>query len=380
MKKICLFLLLSQMVISCFSQNKMLTKEEIIIPLDHSTMRPIVELTIDGKGPYRFIFDTGAGTNVIDQGLMEEFGFKVVGQDSLKSQGPTRLVSQRVAVTSVGFKGTPISKDAEMNVISLRQMLPVDGVLSPTFFEEYLITLDYPASKLILTKGSLDKNETGVATYLQSSTAINLEISVDGKMVKAHLDSGSPGSLGLPYSMKDQLKFESEPVYDSEIRTPVATYKKWRAKLIGEIKVGSVVYKDQMVSLVQGFDYANIGYGLIQNLRITIDRKNNLILFEKGDPIASDDDSSYEPGDGYAGWYDGRVRKVFEKESALFLQRGRFTVKLEPLEGDLFKMTYHIPVNNELPNVRFEREEGRVIGLTFIYQDGREVYAKKDLE
>lgn len=380
MRKICLLLMMSHVFVMGFSQSKKLVGETIVIPLDHSSMRPIVKMMINDKGPYDFIFDTGSSTNVIDERLVKEFNFELVGQDSLKSQGASNLISKRVAVPNVAFANTRISQDIEMNVVALRKMLPIDGVLSPAFLKDYLITLDYPESKLILSQGHLVKNDPGVIDYSQQSSAINLNVSVDGKTVKTHLDSGSPGSLSLPYSMKDLLTFEEKPFYDGEIRTPVSSYKKWRAKLRGEVKLGEVIYKNPMVSLVQGFDYANIGYQLIKDLRISIDKKNNLIQFEKPMPKAKPEDLSYIPGDGFTGWYGGKVRNVFEEGAELFLKRGGFTVKLEPLEGDLFKMTYHIPVNNELPNVRFDREAGgRVIGLTFIYKDGREDEVKKDL-
>ena len=42
-------------------------------------------------------------------------------------------------------------------------------------------------------------------------------------------------------------------------------------------------------------------------------------------------------------------------------------------------MTLNMPVANELPNVRFERNaDEQVTGLTFIYKDGKEEYVKKD--
>ena len=37
--------------------------------------RPMVEINIDGKGPFPFILDTGATATVIDTGLAAELGF-----------------------------------------------------------------------------------------------------------------------------------------------------------------------------------------------------------------------------------------------------------------------------------------------------------------
>lgn len=56
-------------------------------------------------------------------------------------------------------------------------------------------------------------------------------------------------------------------------------------------------------------------------------------------------------------------------------------LKLEKIKDDLYKMLFDLPVMNELPNVRFERDENnKVTGLTFIFKDGREEFMKKDKE
>lgn len=139
-----------------------------IISLDLNSKRPIVELRINGKGPYRFIFDTGSSGSVIDASLATELGLEVIGEDSMGTPGFDNVImSKRVKAPLVTFEGTDISKDATMNTMGLREMLPVDGILSPNFFLNDLITLDYPNSKLILGSGELDKADKDVTPFRQ---------------------------------------------------------------------------------------------------------------------------------------------------------------------------------------------------------------------
>ena len=52
------------------------------------------------------------------------------------------------------------------------------------------------------------------------------------------------------------------------------------------------------------------------------------------------------------------------------------------IPGDIksSQLVYKIKVDNELPKVRFERNENRQInGLTFVFKDGREDFKKKEL-
>ncbi|MCE7991661.1 MAG: hypothetical protein HEP71_06765 [Roseivirga sp.] len=353
-------------------------RQKQVIPLDLSTNRPIVEVKINGQGPYTFIFDTGSSTNVIDNQLAETLGLKVVGEDPLRSQGSSTLVSKRYEASDISITGAGFSKKGTLNGIALRSMLPVDGIIGGPFASDYLVTLDYPGSRLVLEKAELNKNDAGVTEFLQKPRVINLHIAVNGLAVETHLDTGNPGGFSLPYALKDQLTYKEEPVEDGEIRTPVATYKKWRAQLAGEIKVGEVIYKDPKINLIEGFEQANIGYGVIMDLQTIIDRKNHLIAFKK-----PDSDASGSMGDeitDYSGTYGDKLRSIFKENGDLYIQRGSSPkLKMALLEEDLYQITFPQPVRNELPKVRFERnEQGKVRGMTFVYKDGREEFTKKD--
>jgi len=81
----------------------------------------------------------------------------VVGEDPLRTPGSdNKLMSKRVKVPGVTLINTYISEDAIMNTIALREMLPVDGILIPIFFSNYLLTLDYPNSELIFNLGGVE--------------------------------------------------------------------------------------------------------------------------------------------------------------------------------------------------------------------------------
>lgn len=261
-------------------------------------------------------------------------------------------------------------------------MVSVDGILSPLFFSTYLQTIDYPGSILFLEMGELDSTDIDVISFLQEVRVINLGITVNGQPAEAHMDSGNPGGFDLPFSMKDKLEFKQEPTEAGIINTPVASFKKWKAILDGDIKVGNITYKDPEISLVEGFVYVNLGYKIFKDLVVTLDRKNNLIKFEKPTAKIEISDNMKIPGEknDYTGWYGGGERKIFLIEGEMYLQRGSAAkLKLVKLNENLYKMVFDLPVMNELPNIRFEKDSNsRVVGLTFLFKDGREDFVKKD--
>lgn len=266
---------------SCQKKIPNESEKLIAIPMDHSSQRPVIKVMINNKGPYRFIFDTGSSGSDIDSKLAKELGLEVIGKDTLYTPGSDdMLMSEKVRVSKASFVGTDIAVEAVMNTIPIRQMLPVDGIISPEFFSNYLVTLDYPNSNLLLAKGELAISDKDVISFNQNDMVINLDVYVNGQKLEAHLDSGNPSGFSIPFSQKDKLSFKNEPILAGTIRTPVTSFKRWSATLNGTIKVGNIIYKDPVVNLVEGFEYVNLGYQVFKDLKITIDKKNNLIKFE----------------------------------------------------------------------------------------------------
>lgn len=107
-------------------------------------------------------------------------------------------------------------------------------------------------------------------------------------------------------------------------------------------------------------------------------RKNSLIKFEKAGTALAKNEESAAGQNEYTGRYG--ERRIFLENGQLYLQRGNAaTLKLEKINDDLYKMTLDMPVINELPRVRFERDKNKkVTGLTFLFKDEHKKFVKKD--
>jgi hypothetical protein len=361
-----------------------LVKKEVHIPIDLSTQRPIIALNINGKGPYKFIFDTGAGRNFIDEELSKELKLEVIGKDSIGSPGTNRQVmSNRVLVSQISITNALTSKGINMNTMPLRKMLPVDGVIGGFFFKNYLLSIDYPKSILKITQGELKKNADGVIPFSKDSRILTTEISIAGNRLEAHLDSGNSGNIDIPFSLKDKLEFVKEPIEDGIIRTSLASHKRWKATLKGDVVIGNMVYKSPEVNLIEGFEFVNLGFLFFNQSQITIDGLNNLLKIERSSSsIREPEDlaATKVESNEYVGWYGGQVRRVFLEDGQMYLKRKEGPkIKLEPIKKDYYKMKFSMPTANELPDVRFERNSNQEItGITFVFSNGKEDFSKKD--
>jgi Aspartyl protease len=61
---------------------------EAKIPMTFRGSRPVVEIRINGKGPYKFYFDTGASGPIMSLKLMKELELKQIGEAQISRATP----------------------------------------------------------------------------------------------------------------------------------------------------------------------------------------------------------------------------------------------------------------------------------------------------
>ncbi|MBN2244546.1 MAG: clan AA aspartic protease [Candidatus Aminicenantes bacterium] len=356
----------------------------IIIPMDLSLNRPVIEIYITRKGPYRFIFDTGASGNIIDKDLASLFDLKETGKVEVGTPGSEKTSSAPVLnIPEITVSEQTLS-DISMVVMDLRKMIPVDGILSFREFSEFLININYPEKRIVLEKGELNKDQANVTALVPDQIILTVPLKVDERMWNAHLDTGSPVFFAFPYALKDQLKFKSPPVLLSgQARTVAGAHRNWAAELDGSIKLADIIYNSPEIILSErNNDYVNIGYQLLKDFIITIDQRNQLIQFSKSKAENTNAGKVQENDHkGITGRYGG-IRSITLENGIYYIQRdGSLKLKLVEIDDSLYEgqLPRGFKAMNELPKIRFERDDGdRVIGLSFIYPDGKEEFVKKD--
>jgi hypothetical protein len=60
------------------------------IPLTVTESRVLVDCTVAGRGPYRFVLDTGGTIGLLDRGFVREMGFRRIGEAPLALRGERR--------------------------------------------------------------------------------------------------------------------------------------------------------------------------------------------------------------------------------------------------------------------------------------------------
>lgn len=144
----------------------------VVVPFELLKSRHMaVEVKINGRGPYRLIFDTGAPTNLINNKLAKEAGVMKKGDKGvalpLFGMGGVKTMDT-LEVGPAKLEKVPVAVMDHPTVTAISNALgPIDGIIGFPFFARYKTTVDYQKREITLTpngyvpgdvmKGMMDK-------------------------------------------------------------------------------------------------------------------------------------------------------------------------------------------------------------------------------
>lgn len=259
--------------------------DTIVIPMDFSALRATVQVWLNGKGPYPFVFDTGAPSTVVDAELAKELqlaaidGPRVMVADPSQKNaiGATRgsIDSLRVGgalVHDITFTGIPLRERFESKFL---------GVLGYPHFANYLLEIDYPGERIRLYEGALPPDGKGVIGYTQETGLIQFDVEIGGQVVASHLDSGSSGGFSVPPAVASQLAWSAEPESTRVAKSVANEAVVYTGRLDGAVSFAGLTYENPEVSYLEIMRDGNIGQQILQDLVITLDQRNKRLAFAK---------------------------------------------------------------------------------------------------
>jgi len=247
-------------------------------PLELIHDKPFVSVTLNGHGPYRFLVDTGTGGQaLVTPELAQELSLPVVGHARLKD--PSGLGEQRSDITRIealNVAGAEFS-DVDAVVHNLYGDVSCQGVLGFTLFEDYLLTLDFPGHRMMLSPGAIDNQAEGsVLPFRMPDGVPVVDLQIDEQPFRAQLDSGGTG-LSVPERDLKELKFEETPVGFANGESVSTKFQIKAARLESDVKLGRYTFKQAFVEIDSAFPLVNVGSTPLQHFVITFDQVNELV-------------------------------------------------------------------------------------------------------
>jgi predicted aspartyl protease len=259
----------------------------LIAPIELIHDKPYVAVMVNGHGPYRFLIDTGTGTQaLISPELVHELGMPAVGHARLtdpSGQGEQR--SQVVWIDSLKIGNVEFEEVQAVEHGLFREEQNCQGVLGFPLFEDYLLTLDYPGRRMILSSGVLEEHAGGSVMPFRIVDGVPIaKLEIDGVNVEAQIDSGGNG-LSLPDAVAERLKFQSAPVEYGTAESLTTRFSLRAARLQTDVRFGAYVFRKAFVEINSAFPVVNIGSTPLKNFVITFDQQEGVMSLSGRDRV-----------------------------------------------------------------------------------------------
>jgi hypothetical protein len=135
-------------------EKKKLDEKPVTVPFELLKSRHMaVMVKVNGKGPYKLIFDTGAPTNLVNNRLAKDAGVTKKGDKGglMFGMGGAKTMDT-LEIGGVKLEKVPVMVMDHPTVTAISNALgPIDGIIGFPFFAQYKTTVDYQKKELTFT-------------------------------------------------------------------------------------------------------------------------------------------------------------------------------------------------------------------------------------
>jgi hypothetical protein len=261
-----------------------LASDTVVVPTRIRDGRIVVDVMLDGKGPFPFVFDSGAHGSVMDLEFARAQGIALGPQVMVGSPGGAGRPGQLATIGKLELGGLSLGGMTVVAFTGLpfKDSNPPRGVLGPYGLAGLLITLDYPHSRLVFARGALPEPDgREIFGWSADQPLPQVPISLAGQKVDVHLDTGARYGISLPLSFEKTLPLVAPPVDAGRARTVDQDVAAQRATLKGTMTLGRYTLENPTLmfsSLHQ--DVGNIGPPLLKQFTFTLDPANRRLRLE----------------------------------------------------------------------------------------------------
>lgn len=257
--------------------------DETRVPMDLGQTAPIVTVTIGGKGPFRFLVDTGAGghgriTPALAQTLgLTPSGEAIAGDGSGRTQTRKTYRIDSLELGKVRFSGVELSEV----VLPRGRLQGLDGVLGLGLFANHTLTIDYRRAALSLNRAPLGAN---AQAYAPDPRGITLPVSIGSETIPAHIDTGNAlAPLILPTALAERLPRRGEPRVTGRAATAISTMEVREVDITGPVRVAGVTLPITAVTYPALGENGNLGSKAFAGAVVRIDQRSRRLEIELGD-------------------------------------------------------------------------------------------------
>lgn len=272
------------------------------IPFDFYHNEIILQVNVNGKGPFNMMLDTGTDPSAVDLATARDLGLKLDPIGKQASGGGTSVtLAYATKLPLVEVRGLTI-KNLEAAAIDLTRISerlgkPIHGVLGHSLLNRRIVQIDYsnhvvrflsePPSLKSINQSSSPKFTA--LTFRYADNVLVEGVYVNGKKMVANLDTGSDGTFQLTPAAVSELGLDEE-VSRAQLKTSVGYrgVSENREGTIRNVTLGGISVDAPRVLFFgkgSGRDKEpwgiNIGNAFLKDFVVTIDYRKKLVTLER---------------------------------------------------------------------------------------------------
>ena len=265
-------------------------KTSTSIPVSLSENHVYLDVMLNGKGPYHFIFDTG-GANIVDPAVAKEIG--AFGSGSLAGSG-VGSATENFSFANVAKMqvGDAVLTNQLFGVAPTRQGFgvsagrPVDGLIGWEVLARYVTTFDY-ANKTVtlsLPGSATEPANAQVVPFVFYGTQPQIACTIDGIPAECAIDTGARDTISFmgPFTSAHRQIIPATLTAPGVNGFGVGGPAIGRLGRVASVGIGEVTLTNLVADYsvqTQGafaapFVAANIGGNLLRRFTITFDYRN----------------------------------------------------------------------------------------------------------
>lgn len=244
------------------------------VPMRFSGTRPVVEVRVNGQGPFLFLLDTGAaGVARIDVSLVQRLHLEAKGQQESSDAGAATHATlkqfhlARLALGDYELRGvTAYSRD--YNGVSY--VPHIDGILGFEFFAHVLLTLDYPAQRVRVSSGHLAASDP--AMEIRDGNPY-VAVRLGGRPAAVLIDSGNVRAIDMPSTTVATLRQTSYTRLIGKGRSVSGDFEIREVPVAETLAVGSTKVPLNAVTFADDFGEINAGSAFLRTFVVSFDQE-----------------------------------------------------------------------------------------------------------
>jgi predicted aspartyl protease len=269
------------------------------IPFEFVRGAIVVQATVNGKGRFSMLLDTGADPSIVDLDTAKSIGLEVAAQgDQGSGGGKDANPAYETSLPTVqldSFTATNVAALAmDLSKISTALGRTIGGVLGYSLLKSRIVQIDYPNRKVrFMTKAPscaeavhLAVGKCTTLSFRYKNDILAAGVEVNGKRVTANFDTGSNGTFQVTPSAVEKLRLGEEVArahptssmgFNGALKNQEGTVRNVRVGTISVNEPTVVFYGKGMGMDKEPWDL-RVGNGFLKDFVLTLDFQHGRIL------------------------------------------------------------------------------------------------------